>query len=267
MLRRAPLVIALVVSALTPAAGQIDRAARFMENCNRNRSDYAQFCETRDFTLPVSQSLSVDGRENGGMTVHGWNRNEIRVVAMVQTQAETDAEASALAKNVAITTSAGSIGATGPDRTNRHESWSVSYEIWTPSNTNLTLTAMNGGISVDNVVSQMDLETLNGGLTLTDVDGNVRGTTTNGGVTVNLSGDRWHGTGLDLKTTNGGVHINVPSNYSAMLEAGTVNGGLDLGFPITVQGTVGRRLTTQLGTGGATIRAITTNGGVSVRRR
>jgi hypothetical protein len=46
-----------------------------------------------------------------------------------------------------------------------------------------------------------------------------------------------------------------------------VNGGLDLGFPITVQGNVGRRLTTQLGAGGATIRAITTNGGVSVRRR
>jgi DUF4097 and DUF4098 domain-containing protein YvlB len=267
MLRRAPLVIALVVSALAPAAGQSDRASRFMENCNRNRSDYAQFCETRDFTLPASQSLSVDGRENGGVTVHGWNQGQIRVLAMVQTQAETDADASAIAKNVAITTSAGSIGARGPDRNNRHESWSVSYEIWAPSNTNLSLVAMNGGISVDNVESQMDLETMNGGLTLTDVDGNVRGTTTNGGVTVNLSGDRWRGTGLDLKTTNGGVRINVPSNYSAMLEAGTVNGGLDLVFPITVQGTVGRRLTTQLGAGGATIRAITTNGGVSVRRR
>src|SRR5262252_4655536 len=105
MLRRAPLAIALVVSALAPAAGQTDRAARFMENCNRNRNDYAQFCETRDFTLPVSQSLSVDGRQNGGIAVHGWNRNEVHVVAMVQTQAETDADASALARSVAITTS------------------------------------------------------------------------------------------------------------------------------------------------------------------
>jgi DUF4097 and DUF4098 domain-containing protein YvlB len=267
MLRRASLVTLLVIAASAPASGQTDRASRFMENCNRNRSDYPQFCETRDFTLPASQSLSVDGRENGGVTVHGWNQGQIRVLAMVQTQAETDADASALAKNVAITTSSGSVAATGPRRDNRHESWSVSYEIWAPSNTNLSLVAMNGGISVDNVESQMDLETLNGGLTLTDVDGNVRGTTTNGGVTVNLSGDRWRGTGLDLKTTNGGVRINVPSNYSAMLEAGTVNGGLDLGFPITVQGNVGRRLTTQLGAGGATIIAITTNGGVSVRRR
>ena len=267
MRRRAPLVTALVVSAFSAAAGQADRASRFMDNCNRNRNDYAQFCETRDFTLPVSKSLSVDGRENGGVTVHGWDRSEVRVLAMVQTQGETEADASAIAKNVAVTTSAGSIGATGPERNNRHESWSVSYEIWAPAHTDLTLVAMNGGISVDNVDSQMDLETMNGGLTLTDIDGNVRGTTMNGGVTVNLSGERWRGTGLDLRTTNGGVHLNVPSNYSAMLEAGTVNGGLDLGFPITVQGTLGRRLTTQLGAGGATIRATTTNGGVSVRRR
>jgi hypothetical protein len=266
-MRHRVLVASLLAVSASGLAAQTDRASRFMENCSRNRNDYAQFCETRDFTLPASRSLSVDGRENGGVTVHGWNRADIRVLAMVQTQAESDAEASALAKNVAIAANAGSVGATGPERNNRHESWSVSYEIWAPAHTDLTLVAMNGGISVDNVDAQMDLETLNGGLTLTDIDGNVRGTTTNGGVTVNLSGDRWRGTGLDLKTTNGGVHINLPTNYSAMLEAGTVNGGLDLGFPITVQGSVGRRLTTQLGGGGATIRATTTNGGVSVRRR
>lgn len=267
MRRRASLTIALVVSALATAGAQTDRASRFMENCGRNRNDYAQFCETREFTMPMSRSLAVDGRENGGVTVHGWNRSDVRVLAMVQTNAETDADASAIAKNVAITTNAGSIGATGPERGNRHESWSVSYEIWAPAHTDLTLNAMNGGISVDNVDAQMDLETMNGGLTLTDVDGNIRGTTTNGGVTVSLSGDRWRGTGLDVRTTNGGVHLSLPTNYSAVLETGTVNGGLDLGFPITVQGTVGRRLTTQLGAGGATIRATTTNGGVSVRRR
>jgi hypothetical protein len=34
-----------------------------------------------------------------------------------------------------------------------------------------------------------------------------------------------------------------------------------------VQGSIGRRLTTQLGNGGATIRAVTTNGGVTIHRR
>ena len=70
-----------------------------------------------------------------------------------------------------------------------------------------------------------------------------------------------------METHNGGVKLTVPSNYSAELETGTVNGGLQIDFPITVTGFLSRRLTTTLGAGGTKIRAITTNGGVSIRRR
>jgi hypothetical protein len=46
-----------------------------------------------------------------------------------------------------------------------------------------------------------------------------------------------------------------------------VNGGMNIDFPITVQGTIGRRITTKLGTGGPRVRATTTNGGVRIRER
>ena len=52
--------------------------------------------------------------------------------------------------------------------------------------------------------------------------------------------------------------------YSAELEAGTVNGRIRIDFPVTVQGEIGRSLTTTLGAGGATIRAKTRNGGVRI---
>jgi hypothetical protein len=61
--------------------------------------------------------------------------------------------------------------------------------------------------------------------------------------------------------------MTVPDNYSAVLDTGTVNGRLSIDFPVTVQGTLTRRLTTTLGAGGARIRAVTTNGGVTIRRR
>jgi hypothetical protein len=77
----------------------------------------------------------------------------------------------------------------------------------------------------------------------------VRGSTSNGGLDVVLTGDRWIGEGLDVRTTNGGVELAIPANYSARLETGTVNGGMEIGFPITVQGRLDRRLTTQLGNG------------------
>ncbi|HLB54036.1 MAG TPA: hypothetical protein VJK71_02925 [Gemmatimonadales bacterium] len=59
----------------------------------------------------------------------------------------------------------------------------------------------------------------------------------------------------------------MPSGYSAHLETGTRNGGLAIDSPVTIQGRIGKRITTDLGRGGATIRLMTTNGGVNIRRR
>jgi DUF4097 and DUF4098 domain-containing protein YvlB len=95
----------------------------------------------------------------------------------------------------------------------------------------------------------------------------VHGGTTNGSVGVELSGDRWNGQGLDLRTTNGSVRLTLPSNYSAHLTTGTVNGGMNIDFPITLQGRINREISTDIGQGGAPIRVVTTNGGVSVRKR
>jgi len=90
------------------------------------------------------------------------------------------------------------------------------------------------------------------------IGGNVTGRTTNGGLNVELSGERWDGEALDVNTTTGGVSISIPENYSAHLETGTVNGHLNVDFPVTVQGNITRELAVNLGSGGATIRAMTT---------
>jgi hypothetical protein len=42
---------------------------------------------------------------------------------------------------------------------------------------------------------------------------------------------------------------------------------VNLGFPVTVQGKIEKSVATDLGSGGATIRLMTTNGGVSVRKQ
>ena len=99
-----------------------------------------------------------------------------------------------------------------------------------------------------------------------DLAGDVRGETVNGGLNIALTGDRWRGTGLDAETTNGGLNLKIPEHYSAHLETATVNGGIHVNFPITIQGEIKNRLSTDLGGGGATIRAQTTNGGVQISR-
>jgi DUF4097 and DUF4098 domain-containing protein YvlB len=254
-----------------PAFGQKENVQKEKSNdslaCRDNwHSDkLAGHCEVKEQTLPTSDTISVDGRTNGGISIKGWERNEILMRARIQTAAPSEAEAQEIAKQVKIETAGLKIFASGPP--NRNENWwTVSYEVFVPLRSNLSLKTNNGGISIADVSGRMEFSALNGGVSLRRVGGNVRGGTTNGGLHVELSGDRWDGEALDVSTTNGGVSMSIPENYSAHLETATVNGRLNVDFPVTVRGNISRELAVNLGSGGPTVRATTTNGGVNIRR-
>jgi DUF4097 and DUF4098 domain-containing protein YvlB len=223
-------------------------------------------CEIKEQVLPASGSaITVDARQNGGVSVKGWDRNEILVRSRIQTTGSAQTEADELAKQIKIETAGMKIFATGPE-TRRDYHWNVSYEIFVPRRSDLSLESHNGGISIADVHGNLEFNAVNGGVSLKRVGGNVRGGTTNGGLVVELNGERWDGEEMDVKTTNGGIVMSVPENYSAHLETGTVNGSLSIDFPVTVQGRITRELAVNLGSGGPTIRAMTTNGGVRVKR-
>jgi hypothetical protein len=230
--------------------------------------DRGSYCEVREYTVPASgATMTVDAAPNGGIRVDGAQRGDILVRARVSAQAGSDEEAKALAGRVQVTATADRVSADGPDNLARREGWSVSYELSVPPRTPLSLNSTNGGISIDNVQSRMDLKTVNGGVTLKRVGGDVRGRTSNGGVTVTLEGSTWDGEGLDIQTSNGGVNLAIPASYSAHLETRTNNGSLRVDFPITVQGRIDRSLSMDIGSGGPTIKVVTSNGGVRVTRR
>lgn len=266
-LRRSVLPGALLCLASLPALAHGNVGDDRM-TCNGgwNSDRLVTHCEIREQTLPATGGvISVDARKNGGVSVKGWDRNEILVRSRVQAGSPTQAEAEALAKQIIVQTAGGKIVAQGPEvRKDYH--WSVSYEVFVPRRSDLSLESHNGGISISDVTGRLEFSALNGGVVLRRVGGSVKGGTTNGGLVVELAGDRWDGEALDVKTTNGGIVMSVPENYSAHLETGTVNGNLSVDFPVTVQGRITRELAVNLGSGGATVRAVTTNGGVKIKR-
>jgi len=85
---------------------------------------------------------------------------------------------------------------------------------------------------------------------------------------VALAGTHWNGGGLDVQTTNGGVILSLPDNFSAHVETGTVNGGFKSDFAVLNVDRTERwkpaRVSADLNGGGPTIRVITTNGGVKI---
>jgi hypothetical protein len=233
---------------------------------DRGNNDRASFCEVREETVSGVNPLDVDAGQNGGIRVRGWDRADALVRARIVGYADTDAEARRVVSGVRLATAGGTVRADGPNGS-RDGHWSVSFEIQVPRAALLTLNTSNGGISIEDFQGTAKFRAHNGGVSLNNVSGDIRGETTNGGVNINLTGDRWDGVGLDVETRNGGIRMTLPEHYSAALEAGTTNGRVSIDFPITVQGTFDRRLNTTLGAGGAKLRAITTNGGVTIRRQ
>ena len=260
-----PVLLALSVPVLQ---AQSAADARWIAQCRDYSGDWqVTHCETRVLTLATEGVITVDPGENGGVRVEGWSRDSIEVHARIQTQGATDEDAAALARDIKVVTSGVRIGAEGPP-SGRRQSWSVSFVIFAPRRSDLRLDTNNGPIGVRDVTGRLALTAHNGPVSVDGVGGDVRARTTNGPIDIELTGARWEGAGLDAETTNGPVNLAIPESYSARLEFGTVNGPMTVGFPLTVtiQGRVGRRITTTLGAGGAPVHAVTTNGPVEIRR-
>ena len=218
---------------------------------------------------PPKGPLSVEPGMNGGVEITGWDRDSIGVTARIQVQARTRDDAEAMARDLKIEAAGGAIRVTGGrGSSGRHQNWGVMFIVRVPRRTDLTLSTENGPLSVTDVSGRMDLQTHNGPLSLSGVAGDVHASAQNGPLMVELSGTKWDGAGLDAETMNGPADLEIPDNYNAKIEFGTVNGPMDVGFPmtVTINGRVKDRISTTLGKGGPPIRVVTTNGPMTVRR-
>ena len=243
--------------------------ADWLADCNYDysRDNREKFCEVRHTEAPAPKgTLTVDGMRNGGVSVIGADANKLTITTRIQAQARTKAEAREIARQVRTVISGSTIRAEGPSNLD-DAWWSANLIIWAPRRSDLSVSTSNGPVSIEDVTGNMDLETRNGPLALRGLAGNVRARSSNGPLSISLTGSRWEGTGLDAETSNGPVSLRIPEGYNAHLEASTNNGPMSLGFPVTMVGRIGRNISTDLGSGGPTIRAVTHNGPLSIAHR
>jgi hypothetical protein len=262
----------LVLPASTLRAQESDD--EWLSNCREGWGDWgsrARHCEVRETGMKATgRPLTIDPGMNGGVEIIGWNKSDsIAITARIQVNARSSSDAEAIARDIKIEASGGTIRATGGSGSfGRRQNWSVSFVVMVPRRTDLTLSTQNGPLSVEDVAGKMDLQTQNGPLSLSGVGGDVHASAQNGPLMIELLGTRWEGTGLDAETQNGPADLRIPDNYNAKIEFGTVNGPMDVGFPmtVTISGRVKDRISTTLGNGGPPIRVVTTNGPMTVRK-
>jgi hypothetical protein len=243
--------------------------ARWIDNCESNNDNRREtFCDVKVYRMEPRSSLSIDAGMNGGIEVVAWDQTGIEVHARIQASGETMEDARSKAGDIEIDTTSGSLRATGPS-SQRNGGWSVSFRVMVPRHMDLEASAHNGPLSVSRISGTINLDVVNGPLELYELAGDVTARAENGPLSVSLAGNHWDGKGLDAETQNGPVTLQIPEGYSAELETGTINGPLDVQFPLTVtlQGRMPRRLRTTMGNGGAPVRAVTTNGPASIQRQ
>jgi DUF4097 and DUF4098 domain-containing protein YvlB len=251
----------------TAAFGQMRDNQNKEMTCDKSSSgSQARYCEIREQSAAAVGVLNVDAGRNGGATVKGWSRNEVLVRTRVEGWADSEANARVVGSQVYVDASGGRVQARGPESAD-NKGWSVSFEIFVPQATSLTVTTVNGGINVSDIRGSLRFDATNGGINLKRLAGDVTGSTVNGGVNLELMGKTWDGSQVEVTTRNGGVNISVPESYSAHFRTETSNGALRSEFPVSVTGDIrSRSRDFSIGAGGPLIHVTTTNGGVNLKK-
>lgn len=253
-------------------------------------AEAATLKETFLKTYPLQSGGRVEVHNtNGGISVEAWDRNEVRVEAIKEVKADSEAKAREVMQKIRIDAQAGSGAVRIETRLPRNEggllSWmtgdnvsmNVNYKIRAPREMVASLHSTNGGLRLVGTQGRAVLETTNGGVTVERVEGDIRLRSTNGGLTVieaagTVDGETTNGginahfTEVDgdisLSTTNGGVTLKVPRDIRASIDLATSNGGIHSDLEVE-GGQKGRRsLTGDINGGGGSLKIRSTNGGV-----
>ncbi len=257
---------AVTVLAAVPAPAQ-DWTVVDDDWCKRSGS---KLCEIREITIDGRDDIAVRSI-NGSIEVEVWDRDEIRVRARIQVSGGKSS-AREIMEDIEILTG-DEIRATGPKRGKggflgmfKGRGWSVSYRLMVPRDMAVDVKTTNGSIEVSGVNGDIRFDTTNGGVKLHNMGGDIDGGTTNGGVLVSLSPD-WDGSEVRLHSTNGGIKVDLPHDFSARLDLATTNGGIRVEHPVKIDSKKRNRLKGTIGDGGSVLlKARTTNGGVTLRR-
>ncbi len=148
----------------------------------------------------------------------------------------------------------------------RNNDVKVEWEVHVPRGAGLEAHVVNGGIKAVDLDGNVVAETVNGGIAVA-ATGTAQASTVNGSIRASVGSSAWTGK-LDFTTVNGSIGITLPEDVGAEVRAETVNGRINTDFPVSVQGTFGRReLKGVIGKGGGTLKLETVNGGIMLNRR
>jgi hypothetical protein len=209
--------------------------------------------------LAKGKTVVLENR-NGNVTVTGWSKDSLDVVAEVEVRSRRRSELEKTLENIRIRIEPKAdrlvIEADSPEFEGGSGFWESDANLETA----------NGNVRAEGVQGRLRLGSTNGNVEAADVQGAVDASTTNGNVEV-MCGNLKADDRISCRTTNGDATAIVSEKTEAEVELSTVNGQVHCDLPVTVQGGISdKRIHGRIGQGGCKIHLSTVNGNVRLSK-
>jgi len=226
--------------------------------------------ESRDF--PSSQMTKVEVENvNGSIRSSVWSDESIHVLFDKWATGDTEQEAQANIDDIKISVSEDtisgvlSIDVNIPINVEVDHGCNITLKL--PSSLSLDLESISGAIEIQGTKAEATLETVNGAIAAKNHNGDLIASTSNGTIDADIvlpdQGE------CMLSTLNGSITLSIPDTISAMIDASTVNGTVEvdrnLGIVITREEK--KKFKGKMGNGEGQIELETVNGDVRVEKR
>jgi len=187
-------------------------------------------------------TVTIIGAPRGSVSVEGWSRNEVEVVADIELKGETEADLDRLAtvNNFAFDedTNHLSLLTTGThDRAFMKKAaknfpkklfnlpWKIDYKIRVPAVTDVEINAGHGPVNVSGFEGTMRLSATESEALLTLTGGAVSATITAGNVRLVIPVRSWRGGGADIRIAAGVLNVELPAGFNGDIDAEILRSG------------------------------------------
>lgn len=192
--------------------------------------------------LGYGSTVTLLGGPAGNVTVEGWNKNEIEIVADIEVKAFNEEDLHRLAAldgfvldegftNLSIVTT----GSHDKDFIKRYGKnfpkkligtpWRIDYHLKVPTLTDVDINNGNGSVTVRGVEGALSIKTLNGDADLTLTGGAVTATVGSGTVNINLASRSWRGRGAAIQLATGRLNVTLPTSFNGDIDASVLRTG------------------------------------------
>ena len=187
-------------------------------------------------------TVTLIGAPRGSVTVEGWSRNEVEIVADIELKGPTEADLDQLAlvntfvfdedlNHLSVLTT-GTHDRVFMKRAAKNFPkkllnlpWKIDYRLRVPANTDLEINAGHGAVKLLGVEGAMRISATESETALTLTGGVISTTVTAGVITFTVPSRSWRGSGADIRIASGTINVDLPPGFSGDIDAEVLRNG------------------------------------------